>query len=453
MLRFHARGALRGAWLAASLGLLAPRSAAADPRDALREAIALAARATEPKLIAWRRDLHAHPELGNREQRTASIVAEHLRGLGLEVRTGVARTGVIGVLRGAQPGRVVALRADMDGLPGTERAALPFASKDKGSYLGKEVDVMHACGHDAHTAILMTVAEVLSRMREQLPGSVVFLFQPAEEGPSDFVPDGKNVWGAKLMIQEGALKAPRPEAVFGLHVRSGMPSGRLAYRSGATMASSDDLRIRIHGKQTHAGRPWDGVDAIVVAAQAIMGVQTVVSRQTDISAAPTVVSIGTIHGGTRYNIVAELVELEGTIRSYDGALRKRTQQKVKRTIESIAASADARAEVKVLEKYDVTLNDPRLTEQSVPTLRWAARDDVAIAPLQGGAEDFSFLAREVPGLFFFLGVTPKREDMEKAAPNHSPDFVIDEPALIVGVRALAGLATDFLTAPVRERTR
>jgi amidohydrolase len=454
MNRSRRRRALRASWLALTwLGSLAPQTAFADPRDALRETIAAEAKALEPKLIARRRDLHAHPELGNREERTASIVAQHLRELGLEVRSGVARTGVVGVLRGGKPGRAVGLRADMDGLPVKELTPVPFASKDKGLYLGKEVELMHACGHDAHTAILMTVAEILSRMRDSLPGSVAFYFQPAEEGPSDFVPDGKNSWGAKLMIQEGALKSPRPEAVFALHVWAGLPAGRIAYRSGATMASSDDLHIRITGKQTHAGRPWAGVDAIVVSAQAIMGLQTVVSRQTDISAAPTMVSIGTIQGGTRYNIIPDLVELEGTIRTYDDAIRKATQQKVKRTVENIAASAEAKAEVKVIEKYDPTLNDPLLTEQSLPALRWAARDDLAIMPLPGGAEDFSFMAKEVPGFFFFLGVTPKREDMAKAAPNHNPNFSIEESALVVGVRALAALALDALTAEPRARGR
>jgi amidohydrolase len=297
----------------------------------------------------------------------------------------------------------------------------------------------------------MAVAEILTGLRAKLPGSVVFYFQPAEEGPSDFIPDGKNFWGAKLMIQEGAMKAPRPDAVFGLHLWAGVPAGRITYRVGPALASSDDLRIRIVGKQTHAGRPWAGIDPIVVSSQVVMGLQTVVSRQTDISSTPTVVSIGTIHGGIRYNIIPDWVDMEGTIRTYDAAIRKETHTKVKRTIENIAASGGAKAEVKLVDKYDATINDAALTERALPSLRWAANDDVAIAPLSSGSEDFSFMAKEVPGLFFFLGATSPREDMSKAPSNHSPSFVIDESTLVVGVRALAALASDFLVTQSGSR--
>jgi amidohydrolase len=306
---------------------------------------------------------------------------------------------------------------------------------------------MHACGHDGHVAILMTVAELLAGLRAQLPGTVVFYFQPAEEGPSDFVPDGKNSWGAKRMVQEGAMQAPRPDAVFGLHLWANLAAGRIAYREGATMASSDDLRLRIVGKQTHAGRPWLGVDPIVTSAQVIIGLQTIVSRQTDLSAAPTVISIGTIHGGTRYNIIPDAVEMEGTIRAYDPVVRRATQERVQRTVQNIALSAGARAELTIVEKYDPTVNDPALVQSSLPSLRWAARDDVVIAPLTGGAEDFSFFAKEVSGLFFFVGATARTQDPAQAAANHSPLFTIDESALSVGVRALAALTTDFLHAP------
>jgi amidohydrolase len=432
---------------AAALSCTMPGSAAASPLgDALRARIAQQSRAIESTLIAWRRDIHEHPELGNQEHRTSALVAEHLRGLGLRVRTGVARTGVVAVLEGGKPGPVVALRADMDALPVKEAVAKPFASKAKGKYLGQEVDVMHACGHDGHTAILMAVAAILAGLRAELPGTVVFYFQPAEEGPSDFVPDGKNTWGARMMIQEGAMKSPAPHAVFGLHLWTNIPTGRITYRAGATLSSSDDLRIRITGKQTHAGRPWAGTDPIVVSAQVITGLQTIVSRQTDISRAPTVISLGTIHGGTRYNIIPEHVEMTGTIRTYDTVIRRDTHAKVKRTIDNIAAASGATADVQLIEKYDPTVNDPALTARSLPSLLWAAGGDVQEAPLSSGAEDFSFMAQKAPGFFFFLGATPPGQDVIKAAPNHSPLFDIDERALLVGVRALAALATDFLTS-------
>lgn len=421
-----------------------PASASADLGSELREAIAARAVQLEAKLIGWRRDFHAHPELGNREVRTASIVAKHLRALGMQVRTGVARTGVVGVLSGALPGRVVALRADMDALPVKEALPLPFASRAKGKYGAAEVDVMHACGHDGHTAVLMAVAEILAGLRAKLPGTVVFYFQPAEEGPSDFVPDGKNTWGARMLVEEGVMNSPRPAAVFGMHLWAGVPVGRILYRAGPTMASSDDLRLRVVGKQTHAGRPWNGVDPIVVSSQVILGLQTIVSRQTDLSRTPVVISIGTIHGGVRYNIIPDFVDMEGTIRAYDPEIRRATHQRVRRTIENIAVSADARADVTIVEKYDPTVNDAALTERSAPTLRWAARDDVGPAPLGTGAEDFSFLAKQVPGLFFFVGAS---SDPATAAPNHSPLFQIDEAALLVGVRAMTALASDFLSAP------
>ncbi|SEL42800.1 amidohydrolase [Pseudomonas sp. NFIX51] len=433
------------------IGVLALSGQAANAVDdsameQARQHIAEQAKALEPTLLETRRDIHAHPELGNTEQRTAQLVATQLRALGLEVKTGVARTGVVAVLKGALPGPTVALRADMDALPVKEVADLPFASKAKGRYLDKEVDVMHACGHDAHTAILLSTAKVLSDMRERLPGTVVFYFQPAEEGPSDFIPDGKNIWGAKMMVQEGVMQSPKPDAVFGLHVWAGIPAGRIAYRPGPTLASSDDLRIRILGKQTHAGRPWDGIDPITVGAQAIVGLQTVVSRRTDISSFPSVVSIGTISGGTRYNIIPESLDMSGTIRSYDYGIRQKLHSDVRQTVEKIAESGGAKAEVTIIEKYDPTINDPALTEKMLPSLRWAAGGDVVQGPLVGGAEDFSFYAKEAPGLFVFLGVTPRDQDMAKAAPNHNPGFFVDESALVVGVRTLASLTTDYLFA-------
>ncbi|WP_434707834.1 amidohydrolase [Pseudomonas sp. R1-1] len=427
------------------LSLIASHAGAAT-LDSSRQQIAEQAQKLEPELLETRRDLHAHPELGNSEKRTAELVAGQLKAMGLEVKTGVARTGVVAILKGALPGPTVALRADMDALPVKEVSDLPFASKAKGTYLDKEVDVMHACGHDAHTAILLSTAKILSGMRDTLPGTVVFYFQPAEEGPSDFIPDGKNTWGAKMMVQEGVMKSPKPDAVFGLHVWAGVPAGQIAYRPGPTLASSDDLRIQILGKQTHAGRPWDGIDPITVSAQTLVGLQTVVSRRTDISSYPSVVSIGTINGGTRYNIIPESVDMTGTIRSYDYGIRQKLHKDVRQTIEKIAESGGAKADVTIIEKYDPTINNPALTEKMLPTLKWAAKNDVVQGPLVGGAEDFSFFAKEAPGLFVFLGVTPRDQDMSKAAPNHNPGFFVDESALVVGVRTLASLATDYLYA-------
>jgi amidohydrolase len=444
MLQFSPSRPILIAALFAGAGFSNAQTAA--PADAARNEIAQQATQTESMLLSWRRDIHAHPELGNSEKRTAQLVADHLRSLGLEVRTGIARTGVVGVLKGALPGPTVALRADMDALPVKETADLPFASKAKGQYLGKEVDLMHACGHDTHTAILMATAKILASMRERLPGTVVFYFQPAEEGPGDFVPDGKNVWGAKMMVQEGVMKSPRPDAVFGLHSWAGLPAGRIAYRAGPTLASSDDLRIKIIGKQTHAGSPWNGIDPITVSAEALVGLQTIISRRTNISSTPSVVSIGTINGGTRYNIIPESVEMTGTIRSYDYDIRKKLHADVRQKVEKIAESGNARAEVTILEKYDPTINDPALTEKMLPTLRWAANNDVVQTPLVGGAEDFSFYAKEVPGMFVFLGVTPRSQDMATAAPNHNPGFFVDESALITGVRTMASLASDYLHA-------
>jgi amidohydrolase len=424
---------------------LSPSASAQSLSNDLRERIAVQTKVIEPKLVAWRRDFHAHPELGNQERRTAAIVAKHLRALGLSVRTGVARTGVVAVLEGRTHGPVVALRADMDALPLKETAPVPFASKAKGRYLDQEVDVMHACGHDGHIAILLAVAEVLASLKAKLPGTVVFYFQPAEEGPSDFVPDGKKRWGARLMVDEGAMRSPRPDAVFGLHLWSTLPAGQISYRSGPTMASSDDLHLSVIGRQAHAGAPWNGIDPIVASAQVLLGLQSIVSRETNPAVSPTVISIGTIHGGVRYNIIPERVVMEGTIRSYDRAVRVATHERVRRVVEHAAAASGARAELTILEKYDVTLNDPALTERSAPALRWASNGALATANLMGAAEDFSFMANEVPGLFFFVGAAPPGMEASDAPPNHSPEFRIDESALSVGVRALAALATDFLT--------
>jgi len=408
--------------------------------NSLAAAIDAAVAQIEPSLLMWRRDLHQHPELGNREFRTAGIVANHLEELGLEVQTKVAHTGVVGLLKGALPGPVVALRADMDGLPVEERVDLPFASKVRTQWNGEEVGVMHACGHDAHVAILMAVASVLAGLRAQLKGSVKFIFQPAEELP----PDGEE-GGAKLMIEQGALQNPAPDAIFGLHVTSRLPTGVIGYRSGPTMASADRFRISVTGRQTHGAMPWLGVDPIVTAAQVVLGLQTIVSRQVDITQEPAVVTVGAIKGGNRENIIPESVEMIGTIRTFDEGMRDDIHARVKETAESIAKAGRAGCEVCIRKDYPVTVNDAQLTEAMLPTLeRVAGADRVVMTPKITGSEDFSFFQHVVPGLFFFVGVTPAGQDPRSAAPNHSPLFRIDEAGLALGVRALAQVACDFL---------
>ena len=418
--------------------------------SALAAHIDAAAQAIEPHVIAWRRDLHEHPELGNREFRTAGIVAAHLQRLGFdEVRTEVAHTGVVGLLKGALPGPTVALRADMDALPVPEEVDLPFASKVKANWNGESVGVMHACGHDAHTAILMGVAAVLAGARAGLRGAVKFIFQPAEELP----PEGEE-GGAKLMIEHGALENPTPQAIFGLHVTSRLPLGTIGYRPGPTMASADNLKITVHGRQTHGAMPWFGVDPIVAAAQVVLGLQTVVSRQLDLTREPAVVTIGAIKGGLRENIIPDSVEMRGTIRSFDEAMRDDIHERVTTMAEAISRGARAGCTVCIRKNYPVTVNDPELTAAMLPTLqRAASAERVMLVPKVMGSEDFSFFQRLVPGLFFFVGVTPDGIDPAAAAPNHSPRFFVDERALVLGVRALAHLACDFLesTAPAQTR--
>jgi amidohydrolase len=401
----------------------------------------------ESKLIAWRRDIHEHPELGEQETRTAGLVAAHLTNLGLEVKTGVAGTGVVAILSGGKAGPVVALRADMDALPVKEPQLLPFASKARGKYLGREVDVMHACGHDAHTAILMATAEVLTAMKDKLPGTVKFLFQPAEEGPSLYAAAAGKSWGAKLMVQEGALQNPRPDAVFGLHVSSGLPAGRIGYRGGPSMASADELHIKVTGRQGHAGYPWRAIDPVTTAAQIVLGLQTIVSRRTDLMKSPAVVSVSTINGGSRWNIVADSVDMTGTIRTYDAGVRAGIHRDIRQIAESIASSANTKADVDIIELYDPTVNDERVTARMVPVLERAADGDVILAERTGAAEDVSVMLAEVPGTYFFLGIVPRNQDLAKAAPNHSPDFFLDEAALIVGVRALSMLTVNYLATP------
>ncbi len=394
------------------------------------------------ELVALRRDFHQHPELSNREYRTSRIVATYLEQLGLSVTREVAHTGVVGLLHGSQPGPTIALRADMDALPVSENhSTLSFASHVKSEYEGKEVDVMHACGHDCHTAILLIVAKILSNLKEHWQGTIKFIFQPAEEGP----PEGEE-GGAELMIAEGVLNDPAPLAIFGLHVIAGMKSGHIGYRSGAAMASSDTLKITIKGNQTHGAMPWLGVDPIVVASQVILGLQTITSRQIDVTHEPAIVTIACIQGGIRDNIIPDQVKLLGTIRTFDEDMRVDIAKRVTETAKHIAMSAGAQAEVQIDRGYSVTVNDPQLTEKMVHSLEIAAgKEKVFIAPKLTGAEDFSKYQQYIPGLFFFLGITPEESSHGQAAPNHSPHFTVDESALPVGVKALCQLAIDALS--------
>ena len=394
-----------------------------------------------PKVVTWRRDVHQNPELGNREVRTAKLVADHLRSLGLDVKTGVAHTGVVGLLRGGKPGPVVALRADMDALPVSEQVSLPFASKARATYNGQEVGVMHACGHDNHVAILMGVAEVLAGMKAELAGTVKFIFQPAEEGP----PEGED-GGAKMMVAEGVLTNPAADVIFGLHVWPDTV-GRLTYREGGIMAAADGLRIVVRGKQTHGAVPWGGVDPIVVSAQIINSLQTIPSRQMDLTTAPSIVTIGMIHGGLRGNIIPDSVVMVGTIRTLDPQHHDDIHARIKRTVEKVAESAGATSEVTITKSYPITYNDPALTARMVSTLKRTARDGkAAVLPPVTGAEDFSYFQQKIPGLYFFLGVTPDGVNPATAAKNHSPLFFADEKALPVGVRALTQLTLDYMAS-------
>lgn len=421
--------------------LLAAASGTAVASEVDRLAAAL-----EPKVIEFRRHLHQNPELGNREFKTAKYVADHLRRLGLEVQTGVAHTGVVAVLRGALPGPVVALRADMDALPVTEETGLPFASKVRTTYDGQEVGVMHACGHDAHTGILMGVAELLTRLRPQLAGTVKFIFQPAEEG----APTGED-GGAMLMLKQGVFsKDPKPEVVFGLHVMSPWAAGEIRYRSGGAMASSDDMTITVQGKQTHGAAPWQGVDPIVTASQIVLALQTIASRQMNVTQAPVIVTVGRIEGGVRNNIIPDQVTLRGTLRTLDPVMREDLHRRVRRTVEQTAAAAGASATVEIgtSTSYPVTYNNPALLQRMLPTLRAVAGEaQVAEVPPLMGAEDFSFFAQEVPGLYLFLGARPPEQPVAQAAANHSPRFVVDERTLQLGVRTLSQLTLDYLQGP------
>nr|WP_225865913.1 amidohydrolase [Dyadobacter sp. UC 10] len=413
---------------------------AAAAQTALVSRIDQKAQSIEKKLSDWRRDLHQNPELGNREFKTAEKIAAHLKQLGIEVKTGVAHTGVVGLLKGGKAGPVVALRADMDALPVTERVDVPFKSTVTAEFNGQKTGVMHACGHDTHVAILMGVAEVLSSMKSDLQGTVKFIFQPAEEG----APEGEE-GGAELMIKEGVLENPRVDAVFGLHIDSKIEVGKIGYKPGPTMAAVDILTINVTGKQTHGAYPWSGVDPIVTSAQIINSLQTIVSRNLNLTQAPAVVTIGMINGGIRQNIIPESVKMVGTIRTFDEGMHQFVHKRINEIATNVAESAGAKADVKIDILYPVAVNDIPLTEKMIGTLQnVAGKENVSLIPAKTGAEDFSYFQQKVPGLFFFLGGMPKGKNPEEAAPHHTPDFYLDEGSLVLGVRSLARLTTDYM---------
>lgn len=394
----------------------------------------------EPKLIEWRRSFHEHPELSNREFKTGKRIAEHLKSLGMDVQYPVARTGVVGILKGPKPGPVIALRADMDALPINERNSLPFASKEKTSFNGTETGVMHACGHDSHISILMGVAEILSRNKNELKGTVKFIFQPAEES----APEGEE-GGAALMIKEGVLDNPKVDVIFGLHIQSLLPLGQIAYRPEGLMAAEDAVNIKVTGAGAHGATPWDSVDPVVVASQIINGLQTIVSRQMELTKAPAVITIGTLHGGIRRNIIPEEVYMEGTIRTFDPDMQKKVHEKIKLTVMKIAESSGAKADVNISYVCPVTYNDATLTAMMIPSLQRAAgKDQVKIISPVTMAEDFSFYQEKVPGLFFFLGAYPKDMKLTKSPVHHTADFMIDERAFVTGVKALLNVTTEYM---------
>lgn len=416
-------------------------AAAIEPAETLpiHKTLDDAAKAIEERMIAWRRDIHQNPELGNEEKRTSKLVADHLKALGYEVKEGVAVTGVVGVLKGGGgDGPVIALRADMDALPVVEQVDLPFASKVKATYLGKEVGVMHACGHDCHVAILMAAAEIIATQKADLKGTIKLIFQPAEEN----LPNGE-IGGARLMVEQGVMDNPKPDVVFGLHVGGGLAVGQLRYTPGPATASSDTLKIVVKGKQTHGAMPWNGVDPITVSAQIITALQTLISREVNLVETPSVLTIGTIDGGTRQNIIPDMVEMTGTFRTYNDEVRERLKGRLTELASNIAEGMRANAEVTWEPNgYPSIINDTALAERMAPTLARVAGEGARVGTKGAASEDFSYFAQKAPGLFFSVGIsTPGKE--KEAAPNHSPSFVVDETGLIVGLRAMLHLVADY----------
>ncbi|MFD0797360.1 amidohydrolase [Maribacter chungangensis] len=397
-------------------------------------------KAIEPKVIEWRRDIHQNPELGNREFKTAEKIAKHLKSLGIEVQTGVAHTGVVGLLKGDQPGKVVALRADIDALPVTERNDLPFKSTVTSEFMGEKVGVMHACGHDTHTAILMGVAEVMSKNKDKIKGTVKFIFQPAEEGP----PPGEE-GGALLMVKEGVMQNPKVDAIFGLHINSQTPIGTIRYKSGGTMAAAQSFTIKVKGKQSHGSQPWSGIDPILISAKIIDGLQTIISRETNLTNEAAVITVGKIRSGVRFNIIPEDAEMIGTIRTLDYDMKDKLNKRMVEMVSTIAKAYGGEATCEIKDATDITYNNPELVTQMLPTLkRVAGEGNVNTQKAVTGAEDFSYFQREAPGFFFFLGgMTPGNTE---SFPHHTPDFKIDDSDLLLGVRALTEMSLDYLNS-------
>lgn len=409
--------------------------------------IQTAADKIEAKCISWRHDIHEHPELGNRETRTAAIIAAHLRSLGIEVKEQVGVTGVVGVLKGAKPGPCIALRADMDGLPIVERVELPWASKVKSTYNGQDVGVMHACGHDTHVSMLMATAEVLAGMKTELAGTVKFIFQPAEEGPP-----GDEEGGAPLMIKEGAMDDPKVDVIFGLHIESDIPVGHIEYKPGAFMAASDWFTIKVKGKGSHGSQPWKGIDPVQISAQIIAGLQSIVSRQEDLTKAPVVITVGKIHSGVRSNIIPEECVMEGTIRTLDSKMQLDVHERIKKTATLIAEASGAEASVVIDTKTLVTYNNPDLVKQTISSLEKAAgENNVKERNWVTGAEDFSFFGTKAPAFFFYLGGMPAANDPAKAPPHHTADFYVDDAGMKTGIKAFCNLVMDYMqTAAVKK---
>lgn len=415
-------------------------SANAQVNSKLLTALDVEAKAVEAQVIEWRRHFHQFPELSNREYKTGARIAGFLEKLGLEVKYPVAKTGAIGILRTGKPGPVIALRADIDGLPVTERNSLPFASKEKATYLNQEVGVMHACGHDTHIAMLMGVAQTLVKMKNDLKGTIVFLFQPAEEG----APEGEE-GGAALMVKEGLLDNPKVDVVFGAHISSLTPVGTITYRPEGTMAAVDNLKIVVKGVQAHGASPWKSIDPIVASAHIVTALQTITSRSMDLTKAPTVVTIGKIQGGVRTNIIPESVEMLGTIRTLDDGMQDQVHTLIKQIAENTAESFGAKAEVTITKLYPVTYNDPKLTAWSVPLVeRVTGKGKTVLVPATTGAEDFSFFAKKVPGFFYFVGGMPANADTKVTPSHHTPEFFIDESGMLTGVKAMLNLTVEYM---------
>lgn len=397
----------------------------------------------EAKVIEWRRHLHQNPELSNRETKTAAYIAEHLKSLGLKVQTGVAKTGVVALLETGKPGPVIALRADIDALPVTERNSLPFASNVKTTFNGQETGVMHACGHDTHVAMLMAVAEILTKNKSELKGTIKFIFQPAEEG----APVGEE-GGAALMVKEGVLENPKVDVIFGLHISSVTPLGQLTYRPGGILAAADNYSIKVLGRQAHGSTPWMSVDPIVVSAQIINGLQTIISRQTELTKEAAVITVGRMQAGIRENIIPEEAFLAGTIRTLDTAMQQKIHDKIILTATKIAESAGAKAEVTIRRGTPVTYNDPALTQKMFPSLQKAAgTSNTKVINAITGAEDFAFYQKKIPGFFFFVGAMSPEQDPNTVPSHHTPDFMVDEKAFVTGVKAMLNLTTDYMYMP------